>query len=170
MKKLLVILLAATMVLTFVACKEEKAEYKLGMGIVLSMDNSYDKSDEKDAKARVDATYAAVVLDKDGKIVAIDLDASETEVSVANGKLLDLDSVGLSTKKELKDKYSMKKHSGIGKEWYEQADAFCSKCVGKTIAEIAGLMGTDKKGTEDVINAGCTIVVDEFVSAASKIK
>ena len=59
-------------------------------------------------------------------------------------------------------------YGGAAKEWYEQAAAFDSACVGKTAAEIASLVAEDGKGTEEVQSAGCTIYVTGFVKAASK--
>jgi len=180
MKKFIVMFLALAMVLSFVACGNKvddkdnapagdasaKAEYKLGLGVVVSMDSSSDKTEDKDAFARVDTTYATVVLDKDGKIVAADLDAAQTQVSVADGKLLNLDSVGLSTKKELKDNYAMKEYSGIGKEWYEQAAAYAEKMIGKTVEDVKALALNDKGAPADAdLNAVCTMAVGSFNAA-----
>ena len=58
---------------------------------------------------------------------------------------------------------------GAAKEWFEQADAFAALCVGKTATEIAALAAADNYGTDDVKNAGCTILVNGFVKAAAKI-
>ena len=60
-------------------------------------------------------------------------------------------------------------YGGAAKEWYEQAAAFDSVCLGKTAGEIEGLIGEDFKGTEEVQTAGCTVYVSGFVKAASKI-
>lgn len=61
-------------------------------------------------------------------------------------------------------------YGGAKAEWYAQADAFASKLIGKTESEIASLMSTTGetagKGTADVIAAGCTIYVSDFVKAA----
>ena len=73
MKKILALVLTLALIFTLAACGSEKtAEYKLGLGVVVSMDSSSDKTEDKDAVARVDATIATVVLDKDGKIVEAD--------------------------------------------------------------------------------------------------
>ena len=63
----------------------------------------------------------------------------------------------------------MKAYAGAAKEWYEQAAAFDAACIGKTAGEVAGLMAEDGKGNADLQAAGCTITVDSFVKAASKI-
>ncbi len=167
MKKIFALILALAMVLSLAACGGEKtAEYKVGMGVVVSLDASADKTEDKDAYANIEATYAAVVLDKDGKIVAVDLDAAQTKVSVADGKVLDLDSVSLLTKKELKDNYSMKGVSGIGKEWYEQADAYADKMIGKTVEDVKALTLSDTGAPADAdLSAVCTVAVGDFNAA-----
>ena len=75
----------------------------------------------------------------------------------------------ISSKKELGDGYNMKAYGGAALEWYEQAAAFDSACVGKKPADVASLMGADNYGTADVKGVGCTILVDGFVKAATKI-
>ena len=72
------------------------------------------------------------------------------------------------SKKEQGDSYGMVAYGGAQKEWYEQAAAFDSVCVGKTAADIASFVGEDGRGVEEVQNAGCTIYVTGFVKAASK--
>ena len=59
----------------------------------------------------------------------------------------------------------MKAYGGAAKEWYEQAAAFDATCIGKTVAEITGLVAD----TADLQAAGCTIDVNAMVKAASKI-
>ena len=69
MKKILTLVLCLSMVLASVAVFAScgKADYKLGMGIVVDMTSS------KAGNAQVDATVAAVVTDADGKIVKQDI-------------------------------------------------------------------------------------------------
>ena len=83
MKKILALVLALAMVATFAACGggEEApatAEYKIGMGVVVSLDSSADTT------AQADATVATVIIDADGKIVAADLDVAQTKVTAAD--------------------------------------------------------------------------------------
>lgn len=168
MKKILAVALTLALILTLAACggSEKTAEYKLGLGAVVSMDSSSDKTEDKDALAQFDTTCATVVLDKDGKIVAADLDTAQTKVSVADGKLLNLDSVNLSTKKELKENYAMKDYSGIGKEWYEQAAAYAEKMIGKTVEDVKALELNEKGAPTDAdLSAVCTMNVSDFNAA-----
>ena len=62
----------------------------------------------------------------------------------------------------------MKTYGQAIAEWYDQAAAFDAACVGKTVTEIKALMGEDKYAVGD-LKASCTILVDGFVKAASKI-
>lgn len=174
MKKILALVLALAMVATFAACGEKApatAEYKLGMGISVSLDSSadIDVEKEKNATAQCDATVATVVLDKDGKIVAADLDCAQTKVQVKDGKIVDIDKVDLRTKKEKKEDYAMKSVSPIGKEWYEQAAAFADKMVGKTLADIEGIKTEEKNGhqvaTDADLYAACTMDITAFKAA-----
>ncbi len=182
MKKILALVLALAMVATFAACggndassdngssdAAATAEYKLGMGVVVSLDSSADATDEKDALAQADATVATVVLDKDGKIVAADLDCAQTKVNVKDGKMVDLDKVDLRTKKEKKEDYNMKGASPIGKEWYEQAAAYVEKMVGKTAADIEAIATEEKNGhnvaSDADLYAACTMDITAFKAA-----
>ncbi len=176
MKKILALVLAIAMLATFAACGGAKeAEYKLGMGVDVSLDSSADAADDKDAVAQADATVATVVLDAEGKIVAADLDCAQTKVSVtADGKVT-VDGVDLRTKKEKKEDYNMKGVSASygniegGAEWYEQAAAFVEKMVGKTVADIKALTTEEKNGhnvsTDADIYAVCTMDITSFKAA-----
>lgn len=175
MKKILALVLALAMVLSFAACGKKndtdsnadaaKADYKLGMGVSVSLDGSADKTADKEAKVKAEATVATVVFDKDGKVVAIAIDCAETEVEVKDGKLVNLDKVDLRTKYEKKFDYNMVNYqsSPIGKEWFEQVDALEKWCVGKTAAEIASSAATNAD-----LAAGCTIGKDAFLDAIAK--
>ncbi len=167
MKRIFALLLAVLMIFSLVACGgDEGAEYKLGMGVVVSMDSSADKTQDKDAVARVDATFATVVLDAEGKIVTAKIDCASTEAKVVDGKFVDLDKVNLLTKNEQKDTYGMKAYSGIGKEWYEQASAYADKMVGKTLDDVKKIALNDKGAPADAdLSAVCTMAVSDFNAA-----
>lgn len=186
MKKILALVLALAMVATFAACggaetsspapsssapatETKTAEYKLGMGVSVSLDSSADATAEKNATAQCDATVATVVLDKDGKIVAADLDCAQTKVQIKDGKIVDIDKVDLRTKKEKKEDYNMKGFSPIGKEWYEQAAAYAEKMVGKTAADIEAIETEVKDGHNVAVDAdlyaACTMDITAFKAA-----
>ncbi len=185
MKKIFALLLCLMMIVGMVACGEansgstetsgapagSEAEYKLGMGVIVSMDSS------EDGKAQVDATVATVVLDKDGKIVSCRLDVAQSKMTVTDGAV---DTAAkFETKMELGDRYGMapakidNNGDGISKEWYEQAKAFEAYVVGKTGAEVKAMttkeVNNHQISTDDaLLTAGCTIDIVAFRDAVVK--
>ena len=81
MKKIIAIALLLCMVLVMGAWTADGGEYKLGMGVVVSTNSS------KTNNAQVDATVAAVVVDKDGKIVACRIDCAQARWMSPTAKL-----------------------------------------------------------------------------------
>ena len=125
---------------------------KLGVGHVMSNDAT---------KGQVNTTIALVGSDKDGKVVYSKIDVAQISETV------------LQTKSERKDDYGMKKASGIGKEWFEQAEALETFIKGKTAADIAAIETEDKgdghhtavpKSGSDLA-AGCTMDIGYFKTA-----
>lgn len=142
---------------------------KTGLGIVTSVASSTDAG-EKDGLAEVDSIIAAVTVDKDGKIVKCVLDAAQTKINFSKeGKILtDLNST-IKTKQELKEEYGMKKASKIGKEWYEQANAFAEYVIGKTAAEVKGIAVTGEgKAADQDLSSSVTVHVGDFINAVVK--
>lgn len=133
----------------------DKDLYRLGFAVL------HESSAEK---AEYDATFAAVVTDARGKIVKCVIDQLEAQADTANitaetGK-------EFPTKSILGDEYSMKNASPIGKEWYEQAEAFESYCIGKTISEIENSVGEDGKIAD--LSASCTVNAVSFAAAVTE--
>ncbi len=127
-----------------------------------------DASADKDGSNKVSVYTFAAAVGADSKIVAAASDCVEVDFAFdTTGKSKFDATKEIKSKKEQGSNYGM---TAIGKqEWYIQAAAFDSQCIGKTGAEIVGLMGNDGKGVESVQTAGCTIYVTGFVKAASKI-
>ena len=175
MKKIICITLALLMLLaslSLVACNNDNADdqatLKFGMGVYTNVSKASNAEADVNGQGKYAATVAAVLVDADGKVVACNLDTADITVEyTADGKAIANES--FLTKYELGDSYNMKAYGGAAKEWYEQAAAFDAACLGKTAAEIKNLMGSDNKGGADLQTAGCTILVDGFVKAASKI-
>ena len=189
MKKLLAMLLALVMVLSFAACgtteepveeptdapveepTEEPTEepvaetYKLGMGIHVSTGSS------KSGNAQVDATVAVVVTDAEGKIVAVEIDCAQTKLNTV--EFPDLTTVDVRSKAEKEFDYNMAGASPIGKEWFEQVDAFEEVLVGKTAADLEAIELVESNGhkvaaNEADIYAACTMDMTGFLSAIVK--
>ena len=168
MKRILsMILVLALLVsaLALVSCGEKNV--KLGLGVVISGIEGSNATADANGKAAADVTAAAVLVDENGKIVKCVIDTASNEVeytaageAVATGEF--------KTKYELGDDYNMVKYGGSKLEWFEQADAFCSVVVGKTLDEVKGLIVNGYKGNDDVQAAGCTIGIADFVEAVEK--
>ena len=166
MKKFVAFLLLACMMLSLAACgASASAEYKLGMGVSLSTDSS------KENNAQVDATVAAVVTDKDGKIVACRLDVAQSKMDVTGGAVDAAKT--FQTKMELGDDYGMVAYGNAIAEWYDQAKAFESYVVGKTAAEVEGIETVLNEtghnvATDEALLAGCTMDITAFKAAVVK--
>lgn len=143
---------------------------KLGIGISTSMGQSADATAEAEGLAQAYSYYTAVTLDKNSKISSCLLDASQGSVNFSTTGVISTDiTVPVQTKQELKDAYGMKKASGIGKEWYEQANAFADYCKGKSIADVKGIaVDGEGKATNADLTASVTVHVAPFISNIEK--
>ena len=77
-------------------------------------------------------------MDANGKIVACKLDVAQNKVPVAADGTFDMN-LTFQSKQEPEGRLNMKGASPIGKEWYEQADAFAAYVIGKTAAEVEAI-------------------------------
>ena len=166
MKKFLALALCLLMVIpaVFVGCaKADDAKVKFGAAVYVSAPSTTDATEDKNGSGKLDVTVAAVTVDKDGKIVACALDTASSTVNfTADGEAVAAGE--FKTKYELGTGYNMVAYGGATKEWFEQADAFETVVAGKTLAEVKALVA----GEGDVLAAGCTIAIGEFVGAIEK--
>jgi len=175
MKKIISFALAFILVLslfTLAGCGKKSADkgiaetLKFGMGSYSYIDKATNAEGDTNGAGEYVTTVAAVLLDKDGKIVDAVIDTADNVVEYTSvGKVVA--PVEFKTKYELGFDYNMKKY-GAKKEWFEQVDAFVATVKGKTISEVKALVADGGKGNEDVVNAGCTIAVADFVKALEK--
>ena len=169
MKRIVSLLLVSLMLLTacvITGCSGSGASLKLGLGVAVSV-SATDATADKAGQGQATVTAAAVLVDANGKIVRAFIDVADNKVGfTADGKAVAADS--FATKYEQGKDYGMVAYGGASKEWYEQADAFCALIVGKTASEVKALVAEDYKGTEEVVNAGCTIYVSDFAIAVEK--
>lgn len=167
MKKLICMILCAIMalsVLTFVSCEQTAPTLKMGVGVYVGTPTVSDATEEKNGSGKVAVTAAVITVDADGKIVSCQLDTMECSVAhTLDGKAIANN--GFKTKYELGSDYGMVAHAGSAKEWFQQADAFETVVAGKTLDEIKALVAEGNKGNDEVVSAGCTIMVHEFVKA-----
>ena len=122
-----------------------------------------------------EVTAFAAAVGADGKVVAASSDCVQIKFTFDNKGVSTYDlTQTVETKKDKGANYGMSAYGadlngdGVVKEWNEQAKIFDDACIGKTASEIAGLM-VDSYGSADLQSAGCTVLVNGFVAAASKI-
>ncbi|MBR3995198.1 MAG: hypothetical protein IKI97_07960 [Clostridia bacterium] len=145
---------------------ESENTVKFGAGVYTSAPSAVDATENKEGTGEIEITAAALTVDADGKIAACELDtASYTVNFTLDGKAIASE---FKTKYELGKDYNMVAYGGAKKEWFEQADTFEAVVVGKTLDEVKALVAEGNKGTEEVTTAGCTIMINEFVSAIEK--
>ena len=170
MKKLICVLLSILMLATavaFVGCDKAPETLKMGLGVYTATPTTADAVDDKPGQGKVAITAAVITVDAEGKVAACQLDTADLTVKfTADGKAVAND--GFKTKYEQGKDYNMVAYGGAAKEWFEQADAFEAFVIGKTLTEIKALVAEGNKGNADVIGAGCTIMIHEFVGAIEK--
>lgn len=173
MKKIFAAGLASVLALSFAACSNgaddsgstttgdaaNAATAKTGYAVISSI------SDVEQTTLTIDSVCAAVLVDADGKIIDCKIDEAQTQPDLATN---DGDVSDLRTKDEKLEDYNMKGASPIGKEWYEQIDAFEAFAKGKTADEISAAVGDDGYPTDADLKAGCTIMVDSIVENVVK--
>ncbi|MBO5196607.1 MAG: hypothetical protein J6C03_05880 [Clostridia bacterium] len=170
MRKILSILLCAAMLMTmvvFAGCdnkEDDKAEtLKFGFAVEASVAAVESATADKEGKGEAVVNAAAVLVDADGKIVKCVIDTADNTVKfTADGKAVQAEE--FKTKYEQGEDYGMVAYGGAAKEWFEQVDAFTSAVVGKTADEVKALVAEDGKTADEILTAGCTIGVSEFVA------
>lgn len=144
----------------------------LGLGVETTIGKSKDAAADADGVAQAYTHYVATTFDASGKITSCVIDASQSNVNFdATGKITSDLNGPFKTKFELGDDYGMKKASKIGKEWYEQANAFAEYVVGKTAEEVKGI-ALDETGhaAEEDLKASVTVTITDFQSMIEKAK
>ena len=143
----------------------EAATVKFGAGLYVSTPTVADATEDVEGSGKVDVTVAAVTVTADGKIAACDVDTTSNIAKfTVDGKAL---AGEFKTKYEQGASYNMVAY-GANREWFEQADAFEALIVGKTLDEVKALVAEGNKGNDEVVSAGCTIMIHEFVNAIEK--
>ncbi len=140
-----------------------KASDNLGLAVTTKISKSKDATADAEGLAQAYSTYTAATFDSEGRVTSSIIDASQSNVNFdATGKITTDLSVASITKVELGEDYGMKRASAIGREWYEQADAFSEYIVGKTVEEIKGI-SVDEGGyptDEDLVSSVTVGIID----------
>lgn len=124
---------------------------------------------EAEGSASVTANIAAVTFDKD-VITSCIIDSVQSKAAFGtDGSVIGEVSASVPSKNQLGEAYGMKKFSGIGKEWNEQAAAFCSYVTGKTAEEVAGIALTETTAPADAdLSSSVSISIAGFMGLVEK--
>lgn len=165
MKRVLSLIMVFLLALSMLAgCGAKAEELKFGLGVYATYGKTTDADGETNGTGSATVNTAAVLLDKDGKIVKCVIDCADNKASfTAEGKAVA--ATEFKTKYELGKDYNMVAYGGAKLEWYEQIDAFTKLIAGKTIDEVKALVADTNKGTDEVVTAGCTILIADYVKA-----
>lgn len=147
-----------------------KKSDKLGLGVSMDMENSKDAAADADGLAQAYTYYIVTTSNTAGKITSCYIDASQGRVTFdATGVITNDLTIAPQTKDELKDAYGMKAASGLGKEWYEEANAFATYATGKTLADLKGItINADGAPTTTDLVSSVTINVGPFIASIEK--
>ena len=142
----------------------------IGLAVTTDVSGSADVSAEAQGVAEAYTFYSAVTTAADGKITSCVIDASQGSVNFdATGTVTSDLTVAPPTKQELKDDYGMKAKSGIGKEWYEQANSFAAYVIGKTMDEVKGIALSDEGLAADAdLISSVTVHIGPFIAIVEK--
>lgn len=154
---------------------EVEGAAKVGLGVVTSTMKSKAAEGDKNALAQINTTISMVATDDQDKVAKVIVDVVQNKVEFdAEGKIVTDTTVETKTKKDLGDEYNMKGASAIGKEWFEQMEAFEEWMIGKSKDEIQGLKVKERdenhKAVPDVpeLETSVTITVGDYQMAVSK--
>lgn len=136
---------------------------------VTNMSKSKDASAEGDGLAQAYATMAAVTL-RDDTVTSCYIDSVQANVNFDTAGQITSDvDADFPTKNVLGEEYGLKKASSIGKEWNEQAAAFCEYVTGKTVSEVAGIAVNEKGKPADAdLASSVTVGIGSFQELIAK--
>ena len=179
MRKLLALILCALMVMTvFTACSKDKSKdtgtaggkAKTGLAVITTAEKSKDATAEAEGLAQADSTAVAVLVNDKGVIVNCVIDVIQPKIKFSvSGELTTDMATEFVSKKELGDAYGMKKNSGIGKEWFEQAKTLEDYIIGKTLDQVKGIaLNEEGTPTSADLTSSVTVTIDDIIKAVEK--
>lgn len=135
--------------------------WRTGLGVIT-------KAESADRAGEINTIAAAVLMDADGKVTAVELDELECAISSDSAGNVTMPT-DWRTKRQKGDDYKLAEVSSIKKSWAEQADAFAEHLVGMTAEKIEKLeTDEDGKAKDSDLLSSCTIAVDGYRDAVAK--
>lgn len=143
---------------------------QIGLATSTEISKSTDATADAEGLAQAYSNYAVVTTNAEGKITSCIIDASQGNVNFSTEGVITSDkAAAIQTKVELGDAYGMKKASKIGKEWFEQANAFAAYVTGKTVDEVKGIALTESGTASDAdLAASVSVHVGPFIANVEK--
>lgn len=141
----------------------QQAAWRTGLGVRTD-------TEQKDRTGKISTAAAAVVLDKDGKIVQLTVDELQADVATDGTGAVTMAETYRS-KREMGESYDkpLAAVSSIEKGWSEQVDAFATYLIGMTGEQVAMLeLDSDGYASDPDLMAGCTIAVDGYRDAVAR--
>ena len=142
---------------------------KTGLGVLVG-GKVVEATAEAGASVQINTNMMAVAVDAEGVVVAAQLDVAQQKAAFdLEGKLAG--AVDLRTKVEKEGDYGMKGVSAIGKEYFEQAEAFTTWMAGKTTTEVLEMPTYERDASHtacpdvEELKASCTITVGDYLVA-----
>ncbi len=143
------------------ASADQTAAWRTGLGILT-------ETTDQDRTGKINTIAAAVLLDAEGKLVDVQLDELEVNIS-ADGNGAVTMPTDYRTKRQRGDDYPLAAVSSLKKSWAEQADAFAEYLKGMTPEQLSKLeTDEDGKPKDADLLSGCTIAVDRYRDAIEK--
>ena len=144
---------------------------KVGVVTSASMANA-----SADAAGNVELEISvAAVATADGKVTACATDVAVATFTFDVAGVATTDTAAeIVTKLEKGESYGMAAYGtdlngdGVVKEWFEQAAAFNTACIGKSADEISALVVNGYQAVEEIQTAGCTMGVGDIAAALVK--
>lgn len=133
----------------------------------------YDADTAKEGRIQGNTYFATVALDKDGKVVYVDIDVAQNE-GTFDGEGAIVKAEAIPTKTERGADYGMVGNSEIGKEWFEQMAALEEWMTGKTAAEILAMKTFEKDAghpmvpDEEDLKSSVTVNVADYLAVFEK--
>ena len=148
----------------FIAALTDANEKLVDVNDIVSVGaDTYTTASFEAGKIEFDTNSALVALDVDGKVLYTNIDAVQSKVAFdATGVVTAATS---NSKKALGDEYGMVGASEIGKEWYQQAAAFETWTLGKSIDAVVTTELADGYATDADLLTGTTIHITDIVAA-----
>ncbi len=145
------------------------ADDVLKLGVVSTQTDNMNATEEANGVNEISTTVVAVATNGNKDITAAKTDAVAPKIEFdINGASSTEYGKEITSKRDAGDNYGMKAYAGAAKEWYEQADEFDAKLIGKTVEDIGTFADDAGKPNDELVTAGCTINVLDMVKAAIK--